>query len=169
MTKDPYHCRCFSIDDLEIDDFESSLKSIGFRYTILQNESGFAFGLVLDTVDEFMQMHVKTDYDGNIEAEIEYQPKYPLEHTQVSSYSAHKELKEILKKLHISHKSKLIPPLSCLRPKPIFVENPIHAKTLTKWGIIGTISLALGDHFLNDGKGRKMLEKKLSEFLSGQK
>lgn len=169
MNNDPYHCRCFSIDNLDIDDFKESLESIGFRYTPLQNDSNFAFGLVLDTIDEFMQIHVKTDHNGNIEAEIEYQPKYPLEHTQIPSYSAHNELKAILKALQIEHSSKFFPPLSCLRPKPVLVENPIHAKTIAKWSIIGTIGLALGDHFLNDGKGRKFLEKKLSDFLSDKK
>ncbi|MBI3623245.1 hypothetical protein HY212_04170 [Candidatus Pacearchaeota archaeon] len=165
---DPYHCRCFSIDDLDIDDFKEALKSIGFKYTVLQNENGFAFGLVLD-IDEYRRMHVKTDYDGNIEAEIEYRPNYPLEHTQVPSYSAHADLKAILKMIDFNHKSKFFPPLSCLRPKPVIVENPTPAKTLAKLGIIGIVALGLGDHFLNDGKGRKVLEKKLSEFLSGKK
>src|SRR5947209_6147215 len=102
----PYHCRCFSIDESDIDNLKESLMRLGFRYTIWQNDSDFAFGLVLDKVDEYRQMHVKTDYDGNIEAEIEYQPKYPLEHTQVPSYSAHADLKVIFKMLGIKPKSK---------------------------------------------------------------
>ena len=162
----PYHCRCFSIDESDIDNLKESLMGVGFRYTVWQNDSDFAFGLVLDTVDEYRQMHVKADYDGNIEAEIEYKPKYPLEHTQIPSYSAHVDLKAILKTLPISHKSKLFAPLSCLRPKPVIVGNPTHAKTLAKKGLIVIAVLALGDHFLNDGKGRKTVEKKLLEFLS---
>jgi hypothetical protein len=120
MTQqDPHHCHCFSIDELDIDEFREQLEEIGFKNTFWQDDSEFEFGLVL-RIDEYTQMHVKVDSEGHIEAEIEDPPDYPAAHiNQNHSYSAHNELKEVFKAVQTPHKSKLFPPLTCLRPKII--------------------------------------------------
>ena len=127
---DQYHCHCFSIDELDIDEFREQLEEIGFKNTIWQNDSDFEFGLVL-RIDEYTQMHVKVDSEGHIEAEIEYPPDYPIAHlNQKHCRSAHHELKEVFKVVQIRHKSKFFPPFTCLRPKIIPAINPSHAKII---------------------------------------
>ena len=56
-----------------------------------------------------------------------------------------------------------------MKPNPIVVDNPTHAETLAKVGLIGVGAIALGDHVLNNGNLRKFLLKKLSDYLSGKK
>jgi len=131
MTQtDPYHCHCCSIDELDIDEFREQLEEIGFKNTIWQDDNNFEFGLVL-RIDEYTQMHVKVDSEGHIEAEIEYPPDYPIAHlNQKHCSSAHHQLKEVFKIVQIHHKSKFVPPLSCLRPKIIPAIKPSHAKTI---------------------------------------
>lgn len=138
---DQYHCHCFSIDELDIDEFREQLEEIGFKSTIWQDDSTFEFGLVL-RIDEYAQMHVKVDSEGRIEAEIEYPPDYPVAHlNQKHSYSAHHGLKQVFRFVRVRHKSKFFPPLTCLRPKIIPAINPSHAKTiaggLLALGVIG--------------------------------
>lgn len=144
---DPYHCHCFSIDELDIDEFREKLKEIDFKNIFWQNDSKFEFGLVR-RFDEYTQMHVKVDSEGHIEAEIEYPPDYPLEHlNQIHSYSAHHGLTEAFKVVRIRHKSKLVPPWTCLRPKIIPAKDPSHVKTLAKgllaMGVVGTFLYVL--------------------------
>ena len=127
---DTYHCHCFSIDEWDIGEFREQLKKIGFRNTIWQKEDNFEFGLVL-RMDKYTQMHVKADSDGGIDAEVEYPPDYPVAHlNQKHCRSAHHELKKVFKMVPISHESKFIPPMSCLRPKIIPAINPTHAKVI---------------------------------------
>jgi len=149
---DQFHCHCFSIDELDIDDFREQLEEINFKNTIWQNDNDFEFGLVL-RIDEYTQMHVKVDSEGHIEAEIEYPPNYPIAHlNQKHCSSAHHELKEVFKIIQIPHKSKIIPPLTCFRPKIIPAINPSHAKTiaggLLVLGAVGALLYVLS----KDGK-----------------
>lgn len=141
--KDPHHCQCFSVDEFSIDEFRQALKEVGFKDTIWQEDHGQEFGLILH-LDEYTQMHVKVFDDGKIESEIEYPPDYPVAHlNQNHSYSAHGQLKEIFKVVQIPHKSKLFPPMTCLRPKIIPAVNPSHAKIiaggLLLLGAVGTV------------------------------
>jgi len=137
--EDPHHCRCFSIDELDIDEFRQALKEIGFKNTFWQDDHDHEFGLVL-RIDEYTQLHVKVDSEGHIEAEIEYPPDYPIAHlNQNHSYSAHGQLKEVFKIVQISHKSKFIPPLSCFRPKIIPAVKPTHAKVIV--GVVFAVAL----------------------------
>jgi len=147
LKSDPYHCHCFSIDELDIDEFREQLEEIGFTNTIWQDDNNFEFGLVL-RIDEYTQIHVKVDSEGYIEAEIEYPPDYPIAHlNQKHCNSAHHELKEVFKIVQMPHKSKIIPPLTCLRPKIIPAINPSHAKAIVggvvALGIVGILLYAL--------------------------
>jgi len=35
IQNDPHHCMCYSIDPLDIDDFENELRDLGFHYPLL--------------------------------------------------------------------------------------------------------------------------------------
>ena len=103
IQSDPHHCRCYSIDILDIEDFKEELRNIGFHYPLLDQERCQVLSLVLTNGDD-KQIHIKVMSDGKIEAEIEPTSKYPFAHlNQKHSYSAHQELGELFKK-HLSIK-----------------------------------------------------------------
>jgi len=135
------HCRCFSINQLDIDKFREQLASSGFRDAVLQYRGGFKFGLVLCT-SKYTQMRVKIDSKVHIESEIEYLPNYPIEHLNRSGHSVHRELRQVFKTMLISHKSKFFPLKSCRRPRIISATNPIRTKAI-EW-----IALAVASRLL---------------------
>jgi len=140
IQNDPHHCMCYSIDPLDIDDFENELRDLGFHYPLLDQEKGQILSLVLTNGDD-KQIHIKVLPDGQIEAEIEPTSKYPFAHlNQKHSYSVHRDLGELFSKyLTVSHKKKLIPPLSCLRPLIVEPINPMPIGTL----IVGAAAVLL--------------------------
>ena len=91
---DPHHCKCYSIDPQEIEDFRRELTNLGFTYE-LQEDHGQVFGLVL-RVSEYLQLHIKVMPDGTIEGEMEPPLAYPFAHINPEHcYSAHKEIGEL--------------------------------------------------------------------------
>ena len=127
IKNDPHHCHCFSIDVNDIVKFREELEKFGFSDTVWQFDDDFEFGLIL-RIDKYTQIHVKVDSRGCIEGEIEYPPDYPIAHlNQTHSHSAHNELKILLKRTQIYHKSKLYPPMTCLYPKIVSAIYSTHA------------------------------------------
>ena len=125
-SNDPHHCRCFSINEDNIDKFEELLIDFGFQDT-LQEDHGQVYGYAL-RVEDRLQLHLKVMPDGNIEAEMEPPPAYPAAHlNEKHSYSAHDEVGQVLRAVRIRHHTKLRIPKTCREPiieKPI---NPTHA------------------------------------------
>lgn len=135
MNNDPHHCRCFSIDPDDIDDFKVGLENLGFNYE-LEKDHGQVLGLALRVEDD-LQLHIKVMQDGNIEAEMEPPPAYPFAHLNSEhSYSAHHELSEVLRAIPIKHHKKIIPPITCLRRQILKPDNPTHAKTIAGLAIL---------------------------------
>ena len=93
--QDQHHCSCFSIKPEDIDDLKNQLEDLGFEDEF-QEDHGQVFGLILRVADD-LQLHIKVMPDGMIEGEMEPPPAYPGAHLNPEhSYSAHKEIKEIL-------------------------------------------------------------------------
>jgi len=93
--QDKHHCCCFSIDVEDIDEFKKQLEDIGFEDEF-QEDHGQVFGRILRVADD-LQLHIKVMPDGMIEGEMEPPPAYPGAHLNPEhSYSAHKEIEEIL-------------------------------------------------------------------------
>lgn len=144
---DPFHCHCFSIHQTNFTEFRKNLESIGFREPLLQINNGHVFGLT-KRLDEYTQIHIKVMKNGNIEAEMEYPPDYPVAHlNQEHSYSAHQEVQEIMSSFGIPHTFRISPPLSCLQRIRKFAQNPTHAKVIAGAALgvaaIGIIAYAL--------------------------
>ncbi len=131
INSDPHHCICYSIDPLDVEDFEVELRNLGFHYPLLDQERDQILSLVLTNGND-KQIHIKVMPDGQIEAEIEPTSKYPFAHlNQKHSYSAHQELGELFKKhLTIHHKKKFIPPLTCIKRVIIEPINPTPIETI---------------------------------------
>ena len=125
IRSDPHHCRCYSIDPLDIEDFEEELRNVGFGYQFFEQNRGQVIGLVLPIGDD-KQIHIKVMPDGQIEAEMEPTIDIPFAHiNQKHSYSAHKELDEIFRNyVSISCKKKWFPPLTCIKRVIIEPINP---------------------------------------------
>ena len=149
--EDPYHCYCFKIDDLYLDEFREELEKIEFKDTIWQEEHGQEYGLKL-RIDEYTQLHLKVFDNGQIEAEMEYPPDYPAAHlNQIHSYAAHNQLKEIFKVVRIRHGTKLFPPKACLQPKVIPAINPTHVVGFVIAGV-AVVSILVVLHALSKSK-----------------
>ena len=140
INGDPYHCRCYSIDPFDIENFEEELRNLGFSYPLLEQNKGHVFGLVL-ALEGDKQIHVKVMPNGQIEAEVEPIPDFPFAHlNQKHSYSAHKELGEIFKNyLSTPYKKKLIPPLTCIRRIIIEPVNPTPIETVVVGGLVALL------------------------------
>ena len=134
---DPHHCKCYSIDPWDIEDFEEELKDLGFHYPLLDQERDQVLSLVLTNGDD-KQIHIKVMLDGQIEAEIEPTSKYPFAHlNQKHSYSAHQELGELFKKhLSIQFKKKFIPPLTCIKRVIVEPINPMPIETVVVGAVV---------------------------------
>ena len=137
IQNDAHHCMCYSIDPLDIDDFENELRDLEFHYPLLEQEKGQILSLVLTNGDD-KQIHIKVMPDGQIEAEIEPTSKYPFAHlNQKHSYSAHQELGELFKKhLSIQFKKKLIPPLTCIKRVIVKPVNPMPIETVVVGAVV---------------------------------
>ena len=153
MKNDPHHCKCYSIDPLDIQDFEEELRNLGFHSPYLEQEKGQVIGLVLTNGDD-KQIHVKIMDNGQIEAEIEPTSKYPFAHlNQKHSYSAHKELGELFSKhLTIHHKKKIIPPLTCIRRVIVEPINPTPIETIVVGAAVSLIVVGVLYYLLKDDK-----------------
>jgi len=146
---DPHHCRCYSIDPQEIEDFRRELTNLGFTYEF-QEDHGQVFGLAL-RVSEYLQLHIKVMPDGTIEGEMEPPPAYPFAHINPEHcYSAHKEIGELFDLLpHFSHKKKF-PPIRCIRRIIKMPIKPTHAQTIAGLAIVAIGIGAL--YYLSKGK-----------------
>jgi len=150
---DPHHCRCYSIDPLDIEDFEEELRDLGFHYPLLDQEKGQILSLVLTNGDD-KQIHIKVMSDGKIEAEIEPTSKYPFAHlNQKHSYSAHQELGKLFKKhLTVHRKKKFIPPLTCIKRVIIEPINPTPIETIVVGAAASLIVVGVLHYLLKDDK-----------------
>ena len=145
MTQDQYHCRCFKISTQDIHLCESKLREIGFTEQIGGEEQhGQVFGLV-GRVEEVLQIHFKVMPDGLIEGEMEPPTAYPGAHVNPEhSYSAHRQLAQILQKINISYYLIGHVPETCLRPIIKKPDKPTHAwvwGVLAAIGVIGAVAL----------------------------
>ena len=146
--QDQYHCRCFSIDPENIEEFKNQIEDLGLVDEFQENH-GQVFGRILRVEDD-LQLHVKVMPDGMIEGEMEPPPAYPGAHlNQEHSYSAHKEINRVLSE-HTSVKSFVERniPSTCKNPIIKKPNNPTHAKTIAVAGIAiaGIAALA---HYLS--------------------
>ena len=153
IQNDAHHCMCYSIDPLDIDDFENELRDLEFHYPLFNQEKGQILSLVLTNGDD-KQIHIKVMPDGQIEAEIEPTSKYPFAHlNQKHSYSAHKELGEFFSKhLTIHHKKKIIPPLTCIRRIIVEPINPTPIETIVVGAAASLIVVGVLYYLLKDDK-----------------
>lgn len=145
MEPDQYHCRCFKISSQDIQLCESKLREIGFDDQVGGEEDhGQVFGLV-GRVEKVLQIHFKVMPDGQIEGEMEPPTAYPAAHTnQEHSYSAHRQIAQVLQKINIQYYLIGHVPETCIRPIIKKPNNPTHAwvwATLAAIGIIGTAAL----------------------------
>lgn len=145
--QDQYHCRCFSIDPEDIEEFRLQLEEIGF-VDEFQEDHGQVFGRILRVADD-LQLHIKVMRNGMIEGEMEPPPAYPGAHLNPEhSYSAHKEIQEILSKTTITYYVERNIPNICLNPVIKKPDNPTHAKTIAAIGLAG-VGLAALLHYLS--------------------
>jgi len=148
MTEDPHHCRCFSIDPENIEEFKNQLEENNF-IDEFQEDHGQVFGRILRVEDE-LQLHIKVMPNGMIEGEMEPPPAYPGAHLNPEhSYSAHKEINKVLTEytdvpLYVERNI----PSTCKNPIIKKPDNPTHAKTIAAIGILGVIGAA-ALHYLN--------------------
>jgi len=133
---DQHHCRCFSIDPQDIEEFKNQLEDLEF-YDELEEDHGQVFGRVLRMGDK-LQLHLKVMPDGEIEGEMEPPPAYPGAHLNPEhSYSAHKEIEEILSKhTNITYYVERHIPSTCKKPIIKKPDNPTHAKTIAAVGVV---------------------------------
>ena len=148
MTRDQHHCRCFSIDPEDIDEFRLQLEEIGF-IDEFQEDHGQVFGRILRVADD-LQLHIKVMRNGMIEGEMEPPPAYPGAHLNPEhSYSAHREIEETLStKTTVTYYVERNIPETCLNPVIKKPDNPTHAKTIAVIGIAG-VGLAALLHYLS--------------------
>ena len=142
--QDPHHCYCFRIkDEYNYDLFRDGLEKLDFNEPFFQENHEQIFGLT-KRLDEFTQIHIKLLEDGTIEGEMEYPPDYPIAHlNQKHSYSAHKEIKIVLKHIQISYSHKWIPPFTCIRRKIIKAIDPTSTKTIIVGLVVSSIMVGL--------------------------
>jgi len=142
---DQFHCHCFYINPNDIKKCELLLRQNGFTDQVGGEEQhGQVFGLV-KRLEEILQIHFKVMPDGNIEGEMEPPTAYPGAHTNPEhSYSAHRQIAEILRGLNIPHRVTGNIPITCIQPiikKPV---NPTHAAGfavgLLALGVIGKLA-----------------------------
>ena len=127
--EDPHHCRCFVIDE-ELKKFHTKLQNLDFGYQIFENNHGQVFGLT-KRLDEYSQVHVKVMPNGEIESEIEPPPEYPGAHLDLeNSYSAHRQVQEILQLISTPYNLKGRIPTTCIQPVIKKLENPTHITTI---------------------------------------
>ena len=143
MSQDQYHCRCFKISAQDIQLCESKLREIGFTEQIGGEEQhGQVFGLV-GRVEKVLQIHFKMMPDGLIEGEMEPPTAYPGAHVNPEhSYSAHRQLAQILQKINISYYLIGHVPETCLRPIIKKPDKPTHAWIWGALAAIGIIGIA---------------------------
>lgn len=139
-TSDLHHCRCFKIAPEDIKNCKKGLERIGFQEPLAQmgNEQQ-VFGLTAPITD-LLQIHTKVMNDGTIEGELEPPADYPGAHlNQIHSYSAHKEIKMILDDIGIPYVIPSSIPDTCLAPRIIRPDRPMHAATMIGLGILGVL------------------------------
>ena len=145
-SSDQYHCRCFKISTEEIQLCENKLREIGFTEQIGGEEQhGQVFGLV-GRVDEILQIHFKVMPDGQIEGEMEPPTAYPGAHINPEhSYSAHRQLAQILQKINIPYYLIGQVPETCLRPIIKKPYQPTHA-----WVWAALLAIGIGAAALHE-------------------
>lgn len=116
------------------------LKRIGFKEPLMQMSNNTqVFGLTAPLTD-MLQIHIKVMNDGLIEGELEPPFEYPGAHlNQIHSYSAHKEIKMILDDIGINYYPPDRIPETCLTPRIIRPDTPMHAATMIGLGILGIL------------------------------
>lgn len=139
-TSDPYHCMCFKIDPTDIESCKMGLKRIGFKEPFMQmSNTSQVFGLTAPLTD-MLQIHIKVMNDGAIEGELEPPSEYPGAHlNQEHSYPAHKEIEKILQEIAIPYSVSSSIPDTCLKPRIIKPDRPMHAATMVGLGILGVL------------------------------
>lgn len=145
---DPHHCRCFSIHSKDIEEFRIQLEERGF-VDEFQEDHGQVFGRIL-RVEDKLQLHIKVMPDGSIEGEMEPPPAYPGAHLNpVHSYSAHKEIHEVLTQfVNVPSYVQRDVPSTCKNPIIKKPDNPTHAKTIAAVGLAG-VGIAALLHYLS--------------------
>lgn len=137
--EDPHHCRCFKILATYTDRLKNGLQSISFTDTSLQLPQNQLFGLI-KKIENQKQIHVKLLTTYEIEAEIEPSHEVPFAHLNSEhSYSAHKQLQNILHQLGIPYIKKWSIPLSCIRPIIKEPFKPTHVKVIV--GVVFAVAL----------------------------
>lgn len=116
------------------------LKRIGFKEPLMQmNNTSQVFGLTAPLTD-MLQIHIKVMHDGTIEGELEPPSEYPGAHlNQEHSYPAHKEIAKILPEISITYSISSSIPDTCLKPRIIKPDRPIHVATMIGLGILGVL------------------------------
>ena len=152
MKSDPHHCHCFKILKNHFELFRTKLESIGFHDAI-QIQKGQIFGLIKNINDK-KQIHIKVMPSGQIEAEIEPSQDFPIAHLNSKhSYSAHRQLQNLLHQLGIPYIKNWSMPLSCVRPLIVEPFKPTHVKVivgaLIAVALVGIIGIVIAKSVRN--------------------
>ena len=140
---DRHHCRCFSVDVRAIDRLRKGLVGLGFEPQALEMPHGQVWGVRLRTSDH-EQIHIKAMPSGIIESEAEPPPEYPLAHTNPEhSYSPHRNVEGILRRLRVPFQRVRDIPSTCRRPVIVRPMNYVGWLTIVG-GIALTVIVGLG-------------------------
>ena len=135
MRHDRHHCRCFRVGVRMVRPLKDALAGLGFKQQTLEENHGQAWGLRLRT-SEYEQIHIKAMPNGVIESEAEPPPEYPFAHLNPEhSYSSHRDVLRILRRLRIPFQRVRDVPPTCRRPAVVHPENP------TGWEVLACAGL----------------------------
>ena len=135
--EDPHYCHCFVIDE-DVETFKKKLDDLDAVEQLEENH-GQAFGRAF-RISEYLQLHIKVMPSCEIESEMEPPPDYPGAHlNQEHSYSAHREVQEVLHITKTPYHLKRRVPTTCLQPVIKKPKNPTHITTI----IVGVALVAV--------------------------
>lgn len=135
--EDPHHCHCIAIDE-NVETFKKKLDGLD-AMDQFGEDHGQVFGRAF-RISEYLQLHIKVMPSREIEAEMEPPPEYPGAHlNQEHSYSAHREVQEVLHITKTPYHLKRHVPTTCIQPVIKKPENPTHITTI----IVGVALVAV--------------------------
>ena len=115
---------------------KDALAGLGFGPQIAEMPHGQAWGLRL-RVSKYKQIHIKAMPNGVIESEAEPPTEYPFAHLNPEhSYSSHRDVLRILRRLRIPFQMVRDVPPTCQRPVAVHPENPVGWEVLA-WAVLG--------------------------------
>ena len=129
------------IDSKDIEICKSRLTKLGFeKQPGGEMNHGQVFGLRYK-ITKRLQLHFKVMPDGRIESELEPPPEYPGAHlNQKHSFSPHKELNLLLKKIKIRYRMRTPIPETCNYPEENEPDRPLLWQKILLIGIVPLVT-----------------------------